>query len=127
MEFLVDVTIDTLNEQFFNPTIQISRINGEANVEWTGCFERRCDHEKNKYTSELCKEYCKIDAAQEALGRIRGLLGFCKKAKNPRSCANTIRKKTRLWDKRIATIDNRIAFLKRSLAKYNKDKMVGEK
>jgi hypothetical protein len=117
MEFLVDKAIDNLNEQFFSPSMATARIKGKANIGWTDCFQRRCGDTNDKYARDLCKEYCKRDAAQDALGNVRGLIGDCPKAKNPKSCADSVRRTAESWNKRISRIDDRIADLKRNIAK----------
>jgi len=116
MEQLVDIAV--LNEQFFNPSMETARIKGQANLGWTDCFERRCEEEKDKFNSSLCKEYCKRDSAQEALGKTRGLVGFCNKAKNPKGCIESVNRTSDAWNNRISRIDSRVADLKRELAKY---------
>jgi len=116
IEQLVDIAV--LNEQFFSPSMATARIKGEANVGWTDCFERRCDNQKDKFGRDICKEYCKRDSAQDALGKVRGLIGYCNKAKNPKSCADSVRKTADAWQNRISRIDDRIADLKRQLDKY---------
>lgn len=126
MEYWVDVTLDNLNEQFFIPSMETARIKGEANIGWTNCYERRCEKSKDEFARDICKEYCKRDAAQDALGKVRGLLGFCPKAKNPKSCADAVRNTARAWDNRISRIDDKIADLKRSYDKY-KAKVAGRK
>jgi len=114
MEQMVD---DVLLEQF-NPSMETARIKGEANVEWTGCFERRCEQSEDKFDRTLCKEQCKRDSAQEALGKVRGLVGFCNKAKSPKGCVDAVNRTADAWNNRIRRIDDRIANLKRELAKY---------
>lgn len=126
LEMLVDVTIDNLSEQFFSPSMATARIKGETNVGWTNCFERRCEGSEDKFARDLCKEYCKRDSAQDALGKIRGLIGYCGKAKNPRSCADSVRKTAEAWNNRISRIDKRIADLKRQVDKY-KARLAGRK
>ena len=116
MEQLVDNIV--LNEQFFNPSVAIVRIKGEANIEWTDHYDRRCKHSTDKYDKALCKEFSKRDSAQRALGRIRGLTGFCNKAKNPTSCVNSVRSAIDSWNKRITHVDEKIAVLKRNYDKY---------
>lgn len=116
MEQLVDVAV--LNEQFFSPSMETARIKGNANVEWTSCFDRRCDDSKDKFDRSLCKEYCKRDSAQEALGKTRGLVGFCNKAKSPKGCVEAVNRTADAWNNRIRSIDQRIANLKREIAKY---------
>lgn len=116
MEQLVDIAV--LNEQFFSPSMETARIKGEANVGWTSCFDRRCQQEKDKFASAICKEYCKRDSAQDALGKIRGLTGFCNKAKSPKGCVEAIRRTADAWSNRVSRIDDRIADLKREMDKY---------
>ena len=116
MEKLVDIVV--LNEQFFSPSMATARIKGEANVEWTGCFERRCESAKDKFARDICKEYCKRDSAQEALGKVRGLVGYCNKAKNPKGCIESVNRTADAWNNRISRIDKRIADLKREMDKY---------
>jgi len=124
MEQLVDIAV--LNEQFFSPSMATAKIKGEANVGWTDCYERRCQNNTDKFSRELCKEYCKRDSAQDALGKVRGLTGYCNKAKNPRGCADSIRSTADAWNNRITRIDRRIAELKREQDKY-KAKLAGRK
>lgn len=116
IEQLVDIAV--LNEQFFSPSMATAKIKGEANVAWTDCFERRCDTATDKFDRDLCKEYCKRDSAQDALGKVRGLLGYCSKAKNPKGCADSVRKTADAWNNRISRIDRRIGNLKRERDKY---------
>jgi len=118
MEYLVDVTLNNLNEEFFQPSMETAKIKGGANTDWPNCYERRCANNKDDYARNICKEYCKREAAQDALGKVRGLLGFCNKAKNPKGCADSVRDTARAWDNRISTIDERISKLKRELDKY---------
>ena len=119
MEYLVDVAMDhLLTEQSFSPSTETARAKGEANVAWTGCVDRRCGKEKDKYLTALCKEYCKRDSAQEALGKTRGLVGYCNKAKSPKGCVEAVNRTADAWNNRIHKIDERIANLKRDVAKY---------
>ena len=118
MEYMVDVALDQLNEQFFSPSRETARVKGEANVDWTGCVDRRCNKIKGKYPLALCKEYCKRDAATEALSRVRGLSGYCNKSKNPKSCIKSLRRTADAWDNRVSRIDDRIADIKRVINKF---------
>ena len=119
MEYLVDVTLDNLNEQdMFSPSRETARVKGEANVSWTGCVDRRCDHPKDKFDFALCREYCKRDSATEALSRVRGLTGYCNKSKNPRSCVKSLRRTADAWNNRIRRIDKRISEIKRDIDKF---------
>lgn len=126
MEYLVDLKLDSLTEQFFMPSMETAKIKGQANVGWTDCYGRRCENVKDEYARDLCKEYCKRESAQDALGKVRGLLGFCNKAKNPKSCADSVRNTARAWDNRISRIDDKIAKIKREMEKY-RAKMAGRK
>ena len=118
MEYLVDVALDNLTEQAFNPSRETARVKGEANVSWTGCADRRCDKAKDKFEMGLCREYCKRDAASEAMSRVRGLSGYCNKSKNPRSCVKSLRRTADAWSNRITRIDDRIADIKRDKDKF---------
>jgi len=120
MEYLVDVFLDNITEQAFNLSRETSRVKGEANVSWTSCADRRCNKVKNKFELRLCREYCKRDSASEALSRIRGLLGYCNRAKNPRSCVKSLRRTADAWSNRISRIDERIGEIKRELDKFKK-------
>jgi hypothetical protein len=118
MEYLVDVALDNLSEQVFNPSRETARVKGEANVSWTGCADRRCDKAKDKFEMGLCREQCKRDSASEALSRVRGLTGYCNKSKNPRSCVKSLRRTADAWSNRISRIDDRIADIKRDRDKF---------
>jgi len=119
VDYLVDVFLDNLNEQeTFVPARETARVKGEANVDWTGCADRRCNKAKDKFEMALCKEYCKRDSASEALSKVRGLTGYCNRSANPRSCVKSLRRTADAWSNRITRIDKRIADIKRSKDKY---------
>ena len=118
VDYMVDVALDNLNEQFFSPSTETARVKGEANVGWTNCVDRRCDKSKDKYARALCKEHCKRDSASEALSRVRGLSGYCSKSKNPRSCVKSLRRTADAWSNRVSRIDKRISDIKRDMDKF---------
>jgi len=118
MEYMVDVSLNMLSEEVFNPSRETARVKGEANISWTSCADRRCDQSSDKFEMKLCREYCKRDAASEALSRTRGLKGYCNKSKNPRSCVKSLRRTADAWNNRISRIDDRIADIKRAKDKY---------
>jgi len=118
-EQLTDIVLNNLTEQYFSPSVGIARVKGDANVGWTGCYERRCGRMTDNFERTLCREVCKRDEASKALNRIRGLRTYCNKAKNPDSCVSSFRRAEDAWSDKITKIDDTIADIKRKRDQHN--------
>jgi len=117
---MVDLILDNmdLREQAFAPSVMLTRIKGEANINWTTCFERKCSNIKDEWDRKICKERCKLDFARQAVGKVRALRPECKNSKNQRSCLNIIKKNENAWYKRIEKINKAINDIRDDKAKY---------
>jgi hypothetical protein len=112
----LDTALDIIYEQF-NPSLIISKVKGEMNVEWSNCSEDRCADEE-KIDMQICKSSCVISAASTAISKLSAARSECSKSKTPTTCLDRILRAVEMMrskiirerEKRVKAIDRRAKY-----------------
>lgn len=95
--------LDKINEQFV-ATIAMADVKGTYNNTWVTCYRTRCrgvGDELDKYSEDLCKSQCRVDAANRAISNLNSLKSSCSKSSNPSTCLSSISKRIEIYKKKI--------------------------
>ncbi len=85
-----ETLVDMILEQGFSVNVALSNLNGNADVEWSNCYNRRCKTEANEFDRKECKADCQWRAYNLLISRMNALRSRCRQSSNPAACIKTI-------------------------------------
>jgi len=87
-----EVLVDRILEQGFSVNVALSNLNGNADVDWTDCYSRRCKTLKNEYDRKECKAQCQWSSYNVSISRISALRSRCRDSISMEACMRRLQK-----------------------------------
>lgn len=110
--------VDMILEQGFSVNVALSNLNGNADVEWSECYNRRCKGESNEFDRKECKANCQWSAYNVLISRTNALRSRCSQAPSPDGCLKTIGKSVDATRDKQRKVREQIAQIRVSKAEF---------
>jgi hypothetical protein len=114
-EYLVD---HILLEQHFSISVEMSRLKGAAEVEWSTCYNGRCKPLGDKFRRDECKLDCQRRAYSSLIGKLGSARSKCRYDRNPQGCVQQITELRKQMRDKILEIRGEIYRVRRSRAAF---------
>ena len=116
-----EVLVDYILEQGFSITVALSNLNGNSDVEWTDCYNRRCRTIKNDYDKKECKAQCQWRSYNILISRTNALRGRCRENANPEACLRRVQDAVDITRDKQRKVQTQIAEIRRAKAEFDRN------
>jgi hypothetical protein len=113
-----EVLVDMILEQGFSVNVALSNLNGNAEVDWSNCYSRRCKTQQNEFDRNECKADCQGRAFNQLTSRINALRSRCRQSQNPDGCIKTIANAVQMTRDKQRKVRDQIAKIRASRAEF---------